>query len=372
MHTVQWHLGRKVSEVLAPELYTQLEPYLKRALLGEVVPSVELQRPAITPDQPPITLMATYQPVRDEAGEVLGVCASIADISSLKSKEDELRESEDHYRHAVELNPQIPWVLDADGNNIAVSSRWEQVTGLTQEQTKNFGWLAAVHPDDSERTLVAVKDAVNTGLPIDLEYRICGSDGTWIWMRSRGAPRRDAAGEIIRWYGSVESIDDRKRAEDALNSSVARFRAVFNAVPLGLILVDSQSGKMLKANPLAEDLLGFQFKLGMIWSAEGWNASDAHGRSIAELDLPLSRTLRSGEPTDGQELMLSRPDGSRIWVKASAEPVVLDNGDHLGGLLVISEIARTGRTEPTFFSRDTAPLRMDSGYRLAFEGNSAA
>lgn len=59
------------------------------------------------------TLLVSYQPVRDEGGEILGVSVSIADISAMKEKEAELRESEDHYRHTVELNPQVPWVMDS-------------------------------------------------------------------------------------------------------------------------------------------------------------------------------------------------------------------------------------------------------------------
>jgi PAS domain S-box-containing protein len=136
----------------------------------------------------------SYQPVRDEAGEILGVCVSISDISAVKKKEEALRKSEDHYRHAVELNPQTPWVMDAQGNNISISSRWETLTGLTLEQTKDHGWLDAVHPDDRSPILTMRETSLITGTPIDIAYRVRHEDGPWIWMRSRGAARRDAAG----------------------------------------------------------------------------------------------------------------------------------------------------------------------------------
>jgi PAS domain-containing protein len=69
--------------------------------------------------------------VRDEGGEIIGVSVAGVDITDRKAADAVLRESEDHYRHMVELNPQIPWVLDADGSAMAISPQWEQVTGMS-------------------------------------------------------------------------------------------------------------------------------------------------------------------------------------------------------------------------------------------------
>jgi PAS domain S-box-containing protein len=340
--SVQAHLGRKVSEIIEPEVFAQFEPYLRRALSGESFPSIEVRR---TPaNQTATTMMVSYQPVQDEAGEILGVCVSITDISALKQKEEALRESEDHYRHAVELNPQIPWVMDPEGNNISISSRWETVTGLTPEKTQNYGWLDAVHPDDRAHVLATLEVSLPTGTPIDLEYRVSSDESTWVWMRSRGAPRRDAAGKIIRWYGSVESIDDHKRALDELRSSEARLHAIFDATPVGIVLAEAFTGKVLSANPRAEQLIGFQFKANMIWSANGWDAFDSCGRPIDESNLPLMRAIRLRETTDAEEVLLHRPDGSKIWLSVTAAPICLENGTQLGGVLIVQDID-TGRRE---------------------------
>ena len=116
----------------------------------------------------------------------------------------------------VELNPEIPWVMDSEGNNLDVSSRWEQVTGLSKERARNLGWLEAVHPEDVEATMKALQEGLHSGKQIDIEYRVKSLDRGWRWMRSRGSPRVGPAGQIVRWYGSVEDVDDRKRLEDAL------------------------------------------------------------------------------------------------------------------------------------------------------------
>lgn len=343
--SVQAHLGRCVSDIVPPSTYQQFEPYLRRALRGEAFPGIEVQTAPEAAGEPARTLMVSYQPVRDEASEILGVCVSIADITAMKQKEEALRESEDHYRHAVELNPQTPWVMDAHGNNISVSSRWEKLTGLSPEQSRDYGWLDAVHPDDQVRIRATLDTALITGEPLDVEYRVRHSDGPWIWMRSRGAARRDAEGKIIRWYGSAESIDEHKRAVDELRASEAglrrseaRLRALFNSVPVGIVLTESSSGKVLSANPRAEELLGFRFEQDMIWNNEKWQAFDPCGKRIRRSNFPLVRAIRSGKPTTAKEVRLRRPDGSEIWLSLTATPVRLDDGEQLGGILIIQDI----------------------------------
>jgi PAS domain-containing protein len=163
-------------------------------------------------------------------------------------------------------------------------------------------------------------------------------------MRSRGAARRDASGTIVRWYGSVESIDDHKRALDELRGSEARLRAIFDAAPAGIVLAESFTGKVLSANPRAEKLIGFQFKTDMIWSTKGWVAFDSCGQPIDGSNLPLMRAMRLRETTDAEEVLLHRPDGSKIWLSLSAAPVCLENGTQLGGVLVVQDIY-TGKRE---------------------------
>ncbi|WP_410551775.1 PAS domain S-box protein, partial [Arthrobacter sp. SIMBA_036] len=60
-----------------------------------------------------------------------------------------------------------------------------------------------------------------TGEPYDYETRFLRHDGTWRWFQLRGLPLRDGEGKIIRWYGLLTDIDDRKRAEEKLRRSEA-------------------------------------------------------------------------------------------------------------------------------------------------------
>jgi PAS domain S-box-containing protein len=209
------YLGKTVKEVI-PETFPIFEPYLLRALHGESIPEVEVCVPARKTGEADRTALLSYQPAFDEAGEVIGVSLAAVDISRRKKAEEALRESEDHLRQMVELNPEILWVLDGKGNNLDVSSRWTEITGLSKERTRNMGWLEALHPEDVEPTTIALREGMRTGNPIDVEYRVKTVAGEWLWMRARGSPRCGPSGEILRWYGSLEDIHERKQLEEAL------------------------------------------------------------------------------------------------------------------------------------------------------------
>jgi PAS domain S-box-containing protein len=156
------------------------------------------------------------QPAFDEANEQIGLSVSVLDITACKRSEEALRESEEHYQQFVELNLQLPWVLDPDGNLLEVSSRWVQLTGLSKERVRNLEWLEALHNEDVGPSMKTLGEALHNGKPIDAEYRVKSVDGKWKWMRARGFPRHGPSGEIISWYGGTEDIDERKQMEDKL------------------------------------------------------------------------------------------------------------------------------------------------------------
>jgi PAS domain S-box-containing protein len=111
--------------------------------------------------------------------------------------------------------------MDSQGNFVDVNYGWELLTGLSRERTRNLGWLEALHPEDVEPTMKALQEGLHSGKPIDLEYRVKTVDRGWRWVRSRGSPRVGLKGQIVRWYGSVEDIDERRQSEEAQRKDVA-------------------------------------------------------------------------------------------------------------------------------------------------------
>jgi PAS domain S-box-containing protein len=103
---------------------------------------------------------------------------------------------------------------------------YEKIWGRSRESLylDPRSWLEAVHPDDIERVLDALRSAGRA--QFDEEFRITRPDGKVRWVHDRVFPIRDEAGEIYRLAGIVEDITGRKIIEEALRESEERYRSV--------------------------------------------------------------------------------------------------------------------------------------------------
>jgi diguanylate cyclase (GGDEF)-like protein/PAS domain S-box-containing protein len=145
-----------------------------------------------------------------------------------------LEENDEDARYAVALSPQINWTAGADGGVERVSRRWTGMTGSDPSAALGDRWIKRLHPDDVARAVEAWKTSVETTLPIDIEYRLKTCNAGYRWVRSRAVARLDVSGQVVRWYGTLEDVNDRKLAEHALRESEERFRLAAQAAGLGI------------------------------------------------------------------------------------------------------------------------------------------
>jgi PAS domain S-box-containing protein len=140
-------------------------------------------------------------------------------LRHLERQRDALRKSEKELRDVIDTIPAIAWSALPDGSNTYINKRFVEYSGLPAEQGTGSGRQAAIHPDDLERQAGKWMEAVATGKPHESEVRFRRSDGQYRWHLDRGVPLRDEAGNIVNWYGVVTDIEDRKRAEEALQQT---------------------------------------------------------------------------------------------------------------------------------------------------------
>ena len=60
---------------------------------------------------------------------------------------------------------------------------------------------------------------MQSGTPINIPHRVKTVDGKWKWLRARALPSYGPSGEILRWYGGCEDMDEWKEMEEALRKS---------------------------------------------------------------------------------------------------------------------------------------------------------
>jgi PAS domain S-box-containing protein len=203
--------------------------------------------------------------------------------------EESLRASEDHYRHTVELNPQVTWTALPSGELNRVSGRWQDWTGTTG---LGSGWAEGLHAEDVERSFAVWADCLATGKTYDIEHRLNMVGGGSRWARSRAFPRRDDEGAIVLWYGSTEDIHEKKVAEEHQRLLINELN---HRVKNSLATVQAIAFQTLKGDmPLAEARSRFEARLIAL--------SKAHN-------------------------LLTEQN----WERAALERVVRDAVEHLGG-----------------------------------------
>ena len=124
----------------------------------------------------------------------------------------ERRAEQQHLRALADSIPVIAFTTTPDGAIDWINRGWFEYTGMAAEQARGWGWQSAHHSGDLHSTLQAWAKSIETGRPMESEFRLRDAAGEYRWFLCRTKPLRDGGGSIVRWYGSVVDIDEQKRA----------------------------------------------------------------------------------------------------------------------------------------------------------------
>ena len=123
------------------------------------------------------------------------------------------RMAEKHLRDVVETIPTMAFAARPDGSTEFVNRPWLDYTGLPEKTTLDSGWRLTIHPDDLDEHLSKWEASLATGAPFENETRHRDAHGGYRWFLVRAVPLRDEHGNILKWYGTLTDIEDRKRSE---------------------------------------------------------------------------------------------------------------------------------------------------------------
>ena len=152
-------------------------------------------------------------PVEDPKRRRVGIL--FHDITDRKRAEEAARRSEKELREVIETVPAMVWTALPDGHVDFINRRWQEFTGMSLDETLGWNWEAEApfHPDDVEQYMGKWNASLATGQSFEAEMRIRrAADGEYRWLFESAVPLRDEQGNILKWYGFVVDIEDRKRA----------------------------------------------------------------------------------------------------------------------------------------------------------------
>ena len=178
-------------------------------------------------------------------------------ITDLKQTEEALRKSEFLLRQTQQISKIAGWVYDTEKNEHLWTGEVYKIYGVTPEEydPNNLSQDVAFY-ENSSLIEEAFRRAVDFGEPYDLELKFRNAHGKSLWVRTMGQAelRND---KVVRVYGNIMDITDRKQAEHALIESEKRFRTMTDTSPLAIYMSHGIEQKAEYINPTFTKLFGY-------------------------------------------------------------------------------------------------------------------
>ncbi|HUQ84512.1 MAG TPA: HAMP domain-containing sensor histidine kinase [Gemmatimonadaceae bacterium] len=137
-----------------------------------------------------------------------------------------LEASERHLRTLVDAIPTLAWTARADGYIDWYNARWYEYTGTTPSDMEGWGWQSVHDPAVLPRVLERWTASIATGEPFEMVFPLRGADARPRQFLTRVVPVRDAAGRVVRWFGTntdVESEHTARAAAEGANQAKTDF-----------------------------------------------------------------------------------------------------------------------------------------------------
>ena len=222
------------------------------------------------------------------------------------------------FREMLDRIPAVTYVagFGESGRWHYVSSQIEAILGFSPAEWRDDPelWFRQIHPDDRGAALADEATSKSTGAPLHSEYRMLTREGRVIWVRDEGVLVRDHEGQPLYWQGFMFDITQRKLAEEALHGSEARYRVLFDHLPVGLYRT-TPAGALEDGNRTLAQILGFPNREALL-------AADATEFYLDPVERERWKERLETEGTVNDfELQLRRRDGSVIWVRDTARAV---------------------------------------------------
>ncbi len=184
----------------------------------------------------------------------LGALA-LAAISRNREITDQLRDSEERWKFALEGTGDGMWEWNPQTDAAIYSRRWKEMLGYAEDEFPDTGtaWVEHLHPDDQGRVFTTLQDYLASDQAVYVvEFRMRCKDGSWKWMMARGKlVKRDAEGNPTRMIGTHTEITERKQAEEQLQITATAFDS-----QEGVMVTDANS-VILRVNRAFTEITGY-------------------------------------------------------------------------------------------------------------------
>ena len=269
---------------------------------------------------------------------VLFVALAFA-YAKMRIAQEEVRRSRERFALAMAANKDGVWDWDITTDDVYYSPGYKAMLGYGENEFPSHvdSWLDLIHEDDQAHAFAVNNKCINNEIEnFEVEFRMQGRDGNWLWILGRGnAVERNDSGKATRMIGTHTDITELKNSVEEIKDLRNQLQSVINSMPFILIGLDSK-GQVIRWNRKASEVAGI-------------TDAEAVGRQVEDVFPILSpymehvrESLRSREVwTDPR--VARRQDGDVFYNDIMIYPI--SSGEHDGVVVQIEDVTERVRLE---------------------------
>jgi PAS domain S-box-containing protein len=314
-------IGQSITLLIPDERLEEHRAVFERLRAGEAQ-TLETTRRA--KDGRLLDVILSVAPVIDARENLVGVSASLTDITARKLAEEALWRSEERLSLAQDAAHVGIWDWDPGTGSLSWTAEMLNLYGVAYPAETYAEWRQLVHVDDIARVEAERDEALRRRQSFNIEYRVMHGSGEVRWIALRGEGYYSVDGEVKRVLAINMDVSDRKRAEERLREGEERFRALADSAPVLIWIAGPQHTQF--SNQAYRDFVGVADDSELVGS--GWlgylHPDDREGYVAAYLT-----ALNQREQFEA-DFRMRRADGQYRWMKSLAKPRFTDSRTFLG------------------------------------------
>lgn len=245
--------------------------------------------------------------LKDENGDVKGSLSTAHDIT-------EQRYAEDKFKHIFESSVTGISITLPSGE-VNVNRAFASMLGYEAEELKNVKWEKITHADDREATRLAIQPLLEGKFDsARFIKKYLHKSGATVWADLGTTLRRDNRGEPLYFVTTITDITERKKAEEELRQSEAKFRSMVETIPLAIYMSsgEEQAGEYL--NREFKTLFGYTLEdiptFGHWWPL-AYPETEYRRKIYEEWSKRVKQAIATQTPIEPMEVVVTCKDGTK-------------------------------------------------------------